>query len=217
MTVLDHTFLVTAQDFFGQLSRNNDRDWWQANRGTYDSVIKPGADAILTTLTPRFADLLGEEVTPKLFRPYRDTRFSKDKTPYKEHLHMRWQVQGGRDPVALFFGIEPTRVRVGGGIMGLGKPVLEDWRKFVDLDGPRVMKIVEQVEQSGFVFFEPDLLRVPRGYAPDHPGGRLLRMKSVIATRDVTLPPDQTIPDAVFAALTQFRPLIDLMISVSCA
>lgn len=209
------TFIETAQPFYRTLAANNSKDWWEANRATYDKEIKPTALALLDEITPRLSDLLGDPVTTKLFRPHRDTRFSKDKTPYKTHLHVLWQVNEGRQPVAYFFGIEPDQVRIGGGMMAMEKDVLDDWRKFVDLDAPRVARIVDGVKTAGFSLREPELVRVPRGYAPDHPNADLLRHKSVIATR----PLGGTGPlcDRIMDGLKEFKPLGDLLLSVACA
>ena len=211
-----HADLIpTARSFYRQLDANNARDWWQANRAPYDDVLKPGALSLLEDMTAPLSDLADAPVTTKLFRPHRDTRFSKDKTPYKTHLHVLWQVNEGRQPVAYFFGIEPDQVRIGGGMMAMEKDVLDDWRKFVDLDAPRVARIVDGVKSAGFTLRDPELVRVPRGFAPDHPNADLLRHKSVIATR----PLGGTGPlcDRIMNGLNEFKPLGDLLLSVACA
>lgn len=213
--MFDADLIDRAQKFYRTLAQNNSRDWWQDNRATYDTAIKPAAEAMLAEITPRLSELTGEQVYPKLFRPYRDTRFSKDKTPYKEHLHIAWMIREGRQETGYFFGIEPDRVLVGGGMMGMDKAVLEDWRKFVDLDAKRVAAILEQVEGAGFTLREPELVRAPRGYPVDHPLSRLLRMKAVIALRP--LEPSGDITDQVMEGFAAYKPLGDLLLSVSCA
>ncbi len=208
-------FIPTGQRFYTELAANNDKAWWAENRTTYDDVLKPMALALLDDIAPRLSEILDEEVTTKLFRPYRDTRFSKDKTPFKPHLHVLWQVMGGRQPVAYFFGIEPDGARIGGGIMTMEKPVLEDWRKFVDLDGPRVASILSGVEAKGFTFRPPELARCPRGYPADHPNLTLLRHKSIIATR--SFENSAPLTDRILDGFMDFRPLGDLLTTVVCA
>ena len=108
--MFDADLIARTQEFYRTLAQNNSREGWQDNRATYDTAIKPAAEAMLADITPRLSELTGEQVYPKLFRPYRDTRFSKDKTPYKEHLHIAWMIREGRQETGYFFGIEPDRV-----------------------------------------------------------------------------------------------------------
>lgn len=175
-----------ARAFYRQLAQNNTKVWWDENRATYDTNLKPAALELISQVTDQLADLTGLPIKGKLFRPHRDVRFSKDKTPYKTHLHMLWTVQtGARQDVAFFFGIGLDDVRAGGGIMGFDKPVLEDWRLFVDQDHKRILKITEGLKYEGFEFWEPALKRVPSAYNKDHPAGELLRMKGCVAFKDI--------------------------------
>ena len=206
--------IPTAQRFYAALDRDNSRDWWQANRGPYDDVLKPGALALLDALAPAVQAQTGHPVTTKLFRPNRDVRFSADKRPYQTHLHMLWHVDaGGRQDPALFFGVDIDRVRVGAGLMGLDKPVLEDWRKRVDRDTDAVLALMDRLEAQGYAFGEPALKRVPAPYPQDHPAGEWLRRKSVTAFRDLAPEPD--LETAMKAAFAELDPLLDLLIDVA--
>lgn len=73
--------IKTARAFYSDLQANNKKDWWDENRGTYDDVLKPFALSFLGQLAPQLADVSDTAVKTKLFRPHRDVRFSKDKTP----------------------------------------------------------------------------------------------------------------------------------------
>lgn len=204
-----------AQTFYEALARDNTRAWWDDHRSTYDTALKPAATALLEELNTPLAKMVDAPVSPKLFRPHRDVRFSKDKTPYNTHLHMMWQITGeGRQNPVFFFGIGHDYVTTGAGIMGLDKPMLEDWRKFVDLDTKRITGIVNDLTTRGYPLRAPDLKRVPPAYDKDHPAGELLRMKSVVASRD--LPPDtQDLPKALLDAFTDLWPLNALLIQIS--
>ncbi|SFR34730.1 TIGR02453 family protein [Yoonia tamlensis] len=175
-----------AQAFYAQLADNNTRDWWTQNRATYDDRLKPGALELLDELTAPLSDLAGAPVTPKLFRPHRDVRFSKDKTPYNTHLHMMWQIQtdAPQNPV-FFFGIGVDYVSAGAGLMGFEKPMQTNWRTMLDLDGDRMLAILDGLEATGFSFREPALKRVPAPYDQDHPAARFMRMKGAVASREV--------------------------------
>ena len=205
----------TAQNFYRELDRNNSKQWWADNRAVYDDDLKPQATDMLASLSPRISDLVDAPVTSKLFRPHRDVRFSKDKTPYKTHLHMMWQIVDGqsRQSPVYFFGIGIDYVTVGTGIMAFDKSVLDDWRKFVDLDQMRVGEITKALKDDGFAFREPDLKRVPPPYPSDHPLSELLRMKGCVASRDIGSPP--RLDDAVISAMTQATPLTQLLLQVA--
>ncbi|MEJ6397707.1 DUF2461 domain-containing protein [Yoonia sp. 208BN28-4] len=203
-----------AQAFFTTLEQNNAKAWWQDHKTTYDTKLKAPAQALLDELTPPLADLAGAPVTGKIFRPHRDVRFSKDKTPYKTHLHMMWSITGdARQMPVFFFGIGIDYVTTGVGIMGFDKDVLADWRTFVDLDTKRILGIVAQIEKAGFTLGDPALKRVPPAYAKDHPAEHLLRMKGVIARSEL-----QQTSDLPAAILDRFRaawPLNALLIQIA--
>lgn len=209
------TFIRTAQHFYQALARDNTRLWWQNNRGTYDTALKPAAEALLAALSPPLSQRADAPIKTKLFRPHRDVRSSKDKSPYNTHLHMMWQIAGeGRQNPVFFFGIGQDYVTVGAGIMGLEKSMLEDWRKFVDLDTKRITAILDAVAAHGYPLRAPDLKRVPPAYDKDHPAAHLLRMKSIVASRDLR-PDTKDLPKALRQAFTALWPLNALLIQIS--
>ena len=209
--------ISTAQTFYAALSRDNTKAWWDANRATYDDSLKPASLALLDDLAPEIEKMMGCPVTTKLFRPHRDVRFSKDKTPYKPHLHMMWQLQDpdARQSPVYFFGIGADYVTAGAGLMALDKPVLTDWRKFVDLDQSRISKIIAQVTTAGFALRPPALKRVPPPYDKDHGLEQLLRMKGVVASRDIGNTGDTRA--RLVASFEQLKPLNHLLLQVASA
>lgn len=210
------TLIADAQGFCRRLAADNTKSFWDANKATYDAALKAPALALLDAVAPRLAELTGEDIAPKLFRPHRDVRFSADKRPYKEHLHMIWHVKaGGRQDPGYFFGIGTDYVTVGAGIMGFDKPVLDDWRKFLDLDAARIAPMIDRLREQGWGFWEPELKRVPAGFAPDHPLESFLRMKGAVTTRPLT--GDAPLPDRIMAAFAEAKPFADLLTSVACA
>jgi len=211
----DASLIPEARAFYTQLDANNTRDWWQENRAPYDAVLKPGALALLEKVSGPLSDLTDTPITTKLFRPHRDVRFSKDKRPYNTHLHMMWQmtVEAPQAPV-FFFGIGLDYVTVGAGMMGFDKPVLENWRKFVDLDTARVVGIVESVEAKGFARRAPDLKRVPPAYDKDHPGADLLRHKGFVVTGDIAENTPE-LPKTLLAAFKALWPINALLLQVA--
>jgi uncharacterized protein (TIGR02453 family) len=213
-TPMSENLIRIAQAFYKALAANNAKVWWDANRGTYDDVLKPAALALMDDLAPAISDLVDTPVKPKLFRPHRDVRFSKDKTPYKTHLHVMWTLEGGgRQNPVVFFGIGVDYVTVGSGMMGFDKPVLEDWRKFVDLDAKRILGIMGGIASDGFGLREPALKRVPAAYPADHPAAHLLRMKGCVGSKDIGQPAD--LRGAILTACKQAAPLTALLVQIS--
>jgi len=199
----------TARAFYAALTDNNSKDWWDENRETYDNLLKPSAQHLLHDIAPLLAKRTGEKIEEKLFRPNHDVRFSKDKTPYKTHLHVMWTMKtGGRQEPVFFFGVSPDYVTVGGGLMGFNKAVLDDWRKMVDLDGDRIGGIVAALADKGFVMDDPDLKRVPQPYPADHPHADLLRRKGMVARRSLGLGPVAEAIMVGFDALTTFNTML---------
>ncbi len=209
-----NTLIKDARSFYKALDANNTRDWWQENKATYDTKLKAPALDLLTALTPPLSDIADAPITSKLFRPHRDVRFSKDKTPYNTHLHMMWAIDGDapQNPV-FFFGIGLDYVTAGVGMMGFDKPVLANWRKMLDLDTDRIMGIVADVESAGFNLREPALKRVPSPYDQDHTAGRLLRMKGAVAGKE--LGPKAKLPDDIITAFKTAWPFNNLLISIA--
>lgn len=208
------TLRTDAVTFFDALAQNNKRDWWLDNKATYDTKLKAPALALLDQLIPQISALSGTSIKGKLFRPHRDVRFSKDKTPYNTHLHMMWQIAGEapQNPV-FFFGIGRDYLTTGVGMMSFDKPVLGNWRKMLDLDTDRILGVVGSITKQGFSLREPALKRVPSPYDKDHAAGHLLRMKGLVATRPITDAAD--LPSQIMDAFTTAWPINDLLISIA--
>lgn len=172
------TLVADARGFLGQLAQNNTRDWWQAHKTEYDTKLKAPALELLDHVAAHLRKSTGAEVSTKLFRPHRDIRFSKDKTPYNTHLHMLWS---RADAGAYFFGISANYVTAGGGVMTFDKPQIDRWRAFVDRSGDRVDALVANLAAQGFDVREPALKRIPAPFGADHPHGEHLRRKAFSA------------------------------------
>lgn len=208
------TLIDDTQTFVRALARDNTRDWFDAHKAQYEGNLRDPAKALIEMVAPQLSALTDLPVTGKLFRIHRDVRFSKDKTPYKTHLHMMWTVQSGtrQDPV-LFFGINPDTVVVGTGMMEFTKDVLADWRKMADLDGDYLAGKIKSVTDKGYALWEPKLKRIPSPFDKDHAHGDLLRQKGLVATGD--LPRAGDLADDITSALTDLWPLSDMLIGVA--
>jgi uncharacterized protein (TIGR02453 family) len=161
-----------ALDFYDDLEMDNSKSFWTAHKDTYqDKVLRP-----MTELTEELAVEFGE---PKIFRPYRDVRFSKDKTPYK--THMGAMLGGG------YLQFSARGLAAGDGMYGMASDQVGRYREAVaaDLPGGELEQVIAGIEKQGIEVHGRDVLKtVPRGYPADHPRAGLLRYKGIVAWRE---------------------------------
>jgi len=162
--------------FFRQLKKNNNRDWFAANKSRYDeSVVQPMGEYI-RSMAPHLASIAPHyNADPRahggsMFRIYRDTRFSKDKTPYKTHAACHFRHQAGRDAHApgFYLHIETNGLSIGGGIWRPPAKQLGQIREFI-VDNPSAWEKLTQlpeIKDIGGVQGD-SLTRPPRGYQAD--------------------------------------------------
>ena len=180
-------FPSEAIAFLADLARHNDRDWFNDNKGRYQTFVEAPAKALLEAITPELAELAGQPVGGKIFRIHRDVRFSKDKTPYNTHVRMLFHVLGAQTggcgvKPAFFFSLEPDKAITGAGSMDFPKPTLEAFRTAVDdpRTGAALARLLAKYKAAdGYRLDEPVLKRVPAGFAADHPREALLRHKGL--------------------------------------
>jgi uncharacterized protein (TIGR02453 family) len=166
-------FPVAALDFYDDLEVDNSKSFWEAHRAVYEDSVKAPMTALCEALEPEFG-------SAKIFRPYRDVRFAKDKTPYKTH-------QGAFVPAGPSMGwyveLSPRGVRVGGGFYEASGERLAAIRDAIadDKTGPQLKRLLTKLEKSGFEIGGEQLKTAPRGYDKEHVRIELLRRKQIIA------------------------------------
>lgn len=188
-------FRPEAIQFLADLAEHNDRAWFQPRKADYERLLKEPLEALVAALGERFAarglPLLAD---PKksIFRIYRDTRFSKDKSPYKTHLgaSFPWIEGTAADERAHgnggYFNFQPGEMYAGGGMWMPEKARLDAFRRAIVDDPDRVRAALEDpgfVAVFGSVNAHEQLKRVPPGLPVDHPMADLLRMKDVVFGR----------------------------------
>ena len=176
-------FSTDSTAFLQDLAKNNDREWFAANKARYEQYLKKPAAAFAQEMAGKLEALTGTPHKPKVFRIYRDVRFSKDKTPYNTHLRISFAPEGeAKTPPGWFFGIEQDHVVVGTGVFGYEKAELERFRdRIAGSDGAALEKILGKLKATGVRIGEPYLKRIPAGYDADHPRSDLLRHKGLTA------------------------------------
>ena len=185
-------FQADALQFLADLAEHNDRAWFQPRKAEFERLLKEPMEALVSALGDQFAERgIPLEADPKrsVFRIYRDTRFSKDKSPYKTNVgaSLPW-VEDASGPDERVHGnggyihIQPGNSFVGGGMWMAEKPRIEALRRAIVEDPERVRAAIEDpefLETFGPVSSHESLKRVPPGYPADHPMADLLRAKDL--------------------------------------
>lgn len=168
-------FPVQALDFYDDLEVDNTKSFWDAHKATYDEHVKAPFVALTSGLEAEFG-------TAKIFRPYRDVRFAKDKTPYKTH---QGAFVAAGPAMGWYVELSPRGVRVGGGFYEASGARLGAIRDAVsdDSTGPALKRLLTKLEKAGFEIGGEQLKTSPRGYDADHPRIDLLRHKQLVASR----------------------------------
>jgi uncharacterized protein (TIGR02453 family) len=169
-------FPEAALDFYDDLEQDNSKAFWEAHRETYRRTV---ADPM-----NQFADALGDEFgQPKVFRPYRDVRFAKDKTPYKTHQGLFVAVGPA---TGYYLQIGAPGVKVAVGFYDATAERLANLRAAIDSDihGPELEHLVEAMRSDGWEIGGSVLKTAPRGWDKEHPRIALLRHRTLTASRD---------------------------------
>jgi uncharacterized protein (TIGR02453 family) len=163
--------------FYEGLEADNSKTYWTRHKAVYDAHVKAPLLALLEELAPEFG-------TAKVFRPYRDVRFSHDKTPYKTHQGAVVHADG-HGTGAWYVQISADGLHVSGGSWRLESDQIARYRRAVadDVQGPRLQAEVDRLAAAGWAIEGERLSRVPAGYSPDADRLELLRHKSLHATR----------------------------------
>ncbi len=192
-------FRPEAIEFLADLAQNNDRGWFQPRKADYERLLKEPMEDFVAALAERFAShRLPLKADPKtsIFRIYRDTRFAKDKSPYKTHMgaSFPWVEESGGDASishtehrnGAYFHLQPGENFAGGGMWHASKPLLDAFRQSILDDEQRVRDALEDpafIAEFGPVESHETLKRVPPGFPPDHPMADMLRYKDIVFGR----------------------------------
>lgn len=158
-----------AIEFFEGLEADNSKSYWEQHKPVYDKAVRAPMEALLTDLEPTYGP-------GRIFRPYRDIRFSRDKSPYKTSI----AATVGEGYVQL----STEGLGVGTGMWEMAPDQLERYRAAVDAarTGRELDRIVATARAAGLDAMGHGILKsAPKGYPKDHPRIELLRYKGLIA------------------------------------
>lgn len=192
-------FPPDAVAFLEGLAAHNNRQWFEAHRRQYEGALIAPARAFITDMGQMLAQMApGIHADPRfnrsIFRVARDTRFAKDKTPYKQHLGLWfWEGAGPRMACPGFYlHLEPPRVMLGAGMYRFARDQLHPYRQAV-VDpklGPRLAEAATRLEAEGLRLDGARYKRTPRGFDGGHPNARWLLHDGLYAGLDEPLPPE---------------------------
>ena len=187
-----------ALEFFRELRNNNNREWFQPRKAHYEEVVKRPMRELVVALNSALAGFAPEytaDPDKAIFRIYRDTRFSPDKTPYKDHIAASFHRRGpaGQTGGGFYLAVSDNEAAIGGGVYAPPPDQLLALRQHIAARHQELRKILRAApvrkllgEMQG-----EKLTRVPKGFPADHPAAELLRFKSYVLY--VTLPPESAI------------------------
>lgn len=163
-------FPEEALTFYEGLEADPSKAYWTDHRAVYEGSVKAPLLALLDDLAPEFGP-------GSVFRPYRDVRFSRDKSPYK--------TAAAASVGALYLQLSAAGLMVAGGYYDTAPDQVERLRLAVDDErsGTALVAVVEALESGGWTVGGQQLKTVPRGFDRDHPRLRLLRHRTLVASR----------------------------------
>ncbi|ATL70563.1 DUF2461 domain-containing protein [Nocardia terpenica] len=173
-------FPFAGLDFYEDLEADNSKTFWTANKHVWERSVRDPMAALLAELETDFGPA-------KMFRPYRDVRFSADKTPYKTHQGAVVRVAPG---AGWYLHIGAPGLYLGGGLFGPSPEQIARLRTTIDdeVRGGELEALLAKATKAGFTVGGDTLKTRPKGYPIDHPRIALLRHKSLWVSRDFGAP-----------------------------
>jgi uncharacterized protein (TIGR02453 family) len=189
-----------AVEFYEGLEADNSKTYWQLHKETYERAVLAPMEELLNELEPEFGE-------GRIFRPYRDIRFSPDKSPYKTHIAA---VAGDG-----YVQLSARGLGAGSGMWEMASDQLERYRGAVDAErtGNALVGIVDEARAAGLEITGHSMLKTaPRGYPKDHPRIELLRCKGLVAWKEWPVGPwlsTRRVKGRVVEFFERSRPLND--------
>lgn len=196
-------FPPEAYDFYEELEADNTKAFWTEHKQVYDTAVKQPMLALCDLLAPEFG-------AAKVFRPYRDVRFSKDKTPYKTSQAAVLGMADGAG--AAYVQLSAAGLMVGAGYHEMAGDQLARFRESVDDEtlGEQLSNVLTTIDEAGHTIEGDRMKTRPRGYPEDHPRIDLLRYRTLIATHSFAPEDWQHTPEAADVIARTWREMAPL-------
>ena len=218
-------FRPAALSFLRRLRRHNERMWFEAHRAEYERDVRDPMRALVEEMDVRlagFAAEIGGHPRRSVYRIHRDTRFSADKSPYKtnaacQFFHRDARQGAGQEAegagAGFYVQIAPGECVAAAGIWMPARPALNRLRDVLAEDHETFAAIVTALpfrRLVGRLDEEAMLVRMPRGFAPDHPAAAWLRYRSFTVTQVLTDEEalDRRLPQRLARAFRTLTPFV---------
>jgi uncharacterized protein (TIGR02453 family) len=162
-----------AIEFYEGLEADNSKAYWLDHKAVYEQAVRAPMEALLADLAPEFGE-------GKIFRPFRDVRFSKDKSPYK--TAMAASLSGGG-----YIQLSTNGLGVGSGMYQMESDQLQRYRSAIadEVFGGEVEAVIAKLAKRDIsVSGHGELKTAPKGYPKDHPRIELLRYKGLVSWQE---------------------------------
>ena len=210
--------------FFRKLQKNNRREWFEEHKEIFERDVRQPFQMLIADLAAPLAKISTHYVADprkqggSLFRQHRDTRFSKEKTPYKTWTGARFFHERSRQVAApsFYLHIAPDECFVGGGIWHPEADTLKRLRAFLDENPAAWIRATQsKTFRSRYTFWGESLVRAPRGFDPEHPLLEDLKRKSLAAGASLSI--EQVLGDDLHAVLVSHFKGLAAMNDYLCA
>lgn len=188
---------LEALDFYEGLEADNTKTYWNEHRSTYESSVRAPMGALAESLAPEFGAV-------HVYRPYRDLRFSRDKTPYKDHQ--------GAVVGSFYVQVSAAGLFAAAGYYQMAPDQVARYREAVDVEssGRALEVLVAELRAARYTVGGDRLKTKPRGYDADHPRIELLRHRSLVAWISFGAPDWLETPAAAARVATAWRDMAPL-------
>jgi uncharacterized protein (TIGR02453 family) len=204
--------------FLRALARNNNREWFQPRKEIFETKLKDPMEQLVEAINAELLKFAPEHITDSkkaVYRIYRDTRFSSDKTPYKTHIAANFPRHNlvKHAAAGYYFHIAPTQVGVAAGAWMPGPEELFAVRTWMTENYDAFRKLLKKAEKVIGPFHGSELARTPKGFSADHPAAELVRKKQWIYWQELDVK-IATTPKLLPELVRRFRaaaPVVDAL------
>ncbi|OBW42552.1 hypothetical protein AB670_01066 [Chryseobacterium sp. MOF25P] len=179
-------------DFLKLIEKNNNREWFNDNKNLFleaQSDFQDFTEELISEMGKFDETILKLDAKKSLLRIYRDTRFSKDKTPYKTYFGASLGMGKINTKAGFYLHVEPGKSFLGSGIYLPDSPVLKEIRKEISVFKDEFLTSIEDKDFKkyyGELDQEHKLKNIPQGFEKDNPMGEFLKLKSFIGVHNMT-------------------------------
>lgn len=211
-------FPAEAFTFFRGLARNNRREWFQPRKDVFGANVRAPMIELVEAINDglrKFAPGHVNDPKKAIYRIYRDTRFSNDKTPYKTHIAAIFPRRGFEKHVSagFYFGVSVKSIDVAGGIYMPGAPELMAIRTWLAENHERFRKAARGPRKLMGELHGDALQRVPKGFSAEHPAADLLKMKQWLyfTTLDAKLAHSPKLAPELLKRFQAMMPVLEML------